>query len=171
MTLIGKLLLNFTLLKPSSLFHRTFIQLAPINCSYGIHYTLNLTSSLTPLTLIIQLKRNISLLSFSFVKLKTQSFIPHFLSQFNFPSSGVCLFLDVPSALYKSSQESHMFPGYASLDATSRRTSQGILPFPAVVEPQHLSIIARFSKTLLSYFQLMSSLLRAKKHLHDLVVY
>lgn len=115
--------------------------------------------------------RNIPLLSFHSAKLKTQSFIPHFLSQFSFPSSGFCLFLDVPSALYKSTQESHMFPGCASPDATSRRTLQGILPFPAVVEPQHLSIIVRFSKTLLSYFQLISLLLRAKKHLHDLVVY
>lgn len=39
-TPIGKLLQNFTLLKPSSLFQRTFIQLAPINCSYGIQYPL-----------------------------------------------------------------------------------------------------------------------------------
>lgn len=64
-----------------------------------------------------------------------------------------------------------MFPGYASLDATSRGTSQGMLPFPAVAELQQLSVIARLSKTLLCFFQLMSLLLRAKKHLHDLVVY
>lgn len=90
---------------------------------------------------------NIPLLSFSFAKLKTQSFIPHFLSQFNSPFSGLCLFLGLPSALYKSSQESHMFPGYASPDATSRGTSQGIFPFPAVAELQQLSVIVRFSKT------------------------
>jgi len=48
-TPVGKLFQNFILLKIFIPFQKTFTQLAPISCSYGIQYTPNLISSLSPL--------------------------------------------------------------------------------------------------------------------------